>query len=154
MKRARYLVFFELIFVGFLCLTTFLFAIFVWQSGGDELGWAVPILAIFQIALTVVTLLVTHLTLRTVFRRGAAYEAPMIANSVAFRSVPVVMTALGIFHVLLLQVTTSAVREFGWSLTRDVLIYVFAFALLWHILTAWMLKHAPNEVEVPTQLSE
>src|SRR5690242_6155509 len=43
MKRARYLVFFELCFVGLLCLGTFLFALFA--LGAEDIGIAATLLA-------------------------------------------------------------------------------------------------------------
>ena len=78
MKRARYLVFFELCFVGLLCLGTFLFAVFA--LSGDDIGPAVVLLGLTQIGLALATLVVTHLTLRTVFRRGTHYQAGSIAD--------------------------------------------------------------------------
>src|SRR5215210_3816148 len=101
MKRARYLVFFELIFVGLLCLATFLFALLA--LSGEDIGLAATLLGLTQIALAVVTLLVTHLTLRTVFRRGSHYQAASIAESAPFKAVPVVIVGVGLFHMLLLQ---------------------------------------------------
>ena len=144
MKRARYLVFFELCFVGLLCLATFLFAVFVLSS---EVGPAATLLSFAQIALAFATLIVTHLTLRTVFRRGAQYQASTIAESAAFKAVPVVIVAVGLFHMLLLQVLAPGVAEFGWDFTRRALLYVFALALGWHIATSWLLHRAPPEPE-------
>ncbi|HEY3109759.1 MAG TPA: hypothetical protein VGL23_13450 [Chloroflexota bacterium] len=145
MKRARYLVFFELCFVGLLCLGTFLFALFA--LGGDEIGLVATLLGLAQIGLAFVTLLVTHLTLRTVFRRGARYQASTIAESAAFKAVPVVIVAIGLFHMLLLQVLSPGVAEFGWDFTRRALLYVFALALGWHIATSWLLHRAAPEPE-------
>jgi hypothetical protein len=149
MKRARYLVFLELCFVGFLCLSTFLFALFA--LSGDDIGIAATLLGLAQIGLAFATLIVTHLTLRTVFRRGARYEAATIADSAAFRSVPVVVVGVGLFHMLLLQVLSPGVSEFGWDFTRRALIYVFALALGWHIATSWLLRRAPTEGDVETE---
>ena len=143
MKRARYLVFFELCFVGLLCLGTFLFAIFALTS--EDAGPAVTLLGLAQIGLAFATLLVTHLTLRTVFRRGARYQAAAIAESAAFKAVPVVIVAVGLFHMLLLQVLSPGLAEFGWDFTRRALLYVFALALGWHIATSWLLHRAPPE---------
>jgi hypothetical protein len=146
MKRARYLVFFELCFVGLLCLGTFLFALFVlFPVGGEDVGVAATLLGLAQIGLAFVTLLVTHLTLRTVFRRGTRYQPATIAESAAFRAVPVVIVAVGLFHMLLLQVLSPGVAEFGWDFTRRALLYVFALALGWHIATSWLLHRAPPE---------
>jgi len=144
-KRARYLVFFELCFVGLLCLGAFLFALFA--LSGDEIGLAATLLGLAQIGLACATLLVTHLTLRTVFRRGAQYQASTIAESAAFKAVPVVIVAVGLFHMLLLQVLAPGVAEFGWDFTRRALLYVFALALGWHIATSWLLHRAPPEPE-------
>ena len=143
MKRARYLVFLELCFVGLLCLATFLYAIFVLSYAG--VGAAATLLSLAQIGLAVATLLVTHLTLRTVFRRGAQYEAASIAASAAFSAIPVVIVADGLFHMLLLQVVPPSLSEFGWVFTRSALIYIFLLALGWHIVTAWLLKRTPAE---------
>jgi hypothetical protein len=145
MKRARYLVFFELCFVGLLCLGTFLFAVFA--LSGEEVGVAVTLLGLAQIGLAFATLLVTHLTLRTVFRRGTHYQAAAIADSAPFKAVPVVIVAVGLFHMLLLQVLAPGVAEFGWDFTRRALLYVFALALGWHVATAWLLNRAPPEPE-------
>ena len=145
MKRARYLVFFELCFVGLLCLGTFLVALFA--LSGDDVGVAVTLLGLAQIALAFATLIVTHLTLRTVFRRGTSYEPSSIADSAAFKAVPVVIVAVGLFHMLLLQVLSPGMSEFGWDFTRRALIYVFALALGWHIATSWLLRRAPAEPE-------
>jgi hypothetical protein len=144
-RRARYLVFFELCFVGLLCLSTFLFALFA--LGGEEIGVVATLLGLAQIGLALATLLVTHLTLRTVFRRGARYQASTIADSAAFKAVPVVIVAVGLFHMLLLQVLSPGVAEFGWDFTRRALLYVFALALGWHIATSWLLHRAPPEPE-------
>jgi hypothetical protein len=143
-KRARYLVFFELCFVGFLCLATFLFAVFVLASA-DDLGPAAALLSVAQIVLAFATLIVTHLTLRTVFRRGVSYEAATIASSAAFSAIPVVIVADGLFHVLLLQVVPPSLAEVGWVFTRSALIYIFGLALIWHLATAWLLKRSPPE---------
>jgi hypothetical protein len=145
MKRARYLVFVELCFVGLLCLGTFLFALFALM--GEDVGAAATLLGLAQIGLGFATLLVTHLTLRTVFRRGARYQAAAIADSAPFRAVPVVIVAVGLFHMLLLQVLSPGVAEFGWDFTRRALLYAFALALGWHIATAWLLHRAPPEPE-------
>ena len=145
MKRARYLVFFELCFVGLLCLGTFLFAVFA--LSGDEVGPVATLLALTQIGLAFATLLVTHLTLRTVFRRGSHYQASTIAESAAFKAVPVVIVGIGLFHMLLLQVLSPGLAEFGWDFTRRALLYVFALALGWHIATSWLLHRAPDEPE-------
>jgi uncharacterized membrane protein len=143
-KRARYLVFFELCFVGLLCLATFLFAIFV-LSAGEDVGAAATLLSLAQIVLAFATLVVTHLTLRTVFRRGSQYEAPAIAASAAFAAIPVVIVADGLFHMLLLQVVPASLGEVGWVFTKSALIYIFGLALLWHIMTAWLLRRTPPE---------
>src|SRR5205807_1876999 len=103
--------FFELCFVGLLCLATFLFAVFVLS---DDVGVAATILSLAQIGLAFATLIVTHLTLRTVFRRGSQYDAAAIAGSAAFSAIPVVIVADGLFHMLLLQVVPPALSEFGW----------------------------------------
>jgi hypothetical protein len=145
LKRARYLVFFELCFVGLLCLGTFLFALFA--LGGEELGVAATLLALAQIGLAAVTLLVTHLTLRTVFRRGSRYQPSTIAESAAFKAVPVVIVGVGLFHMLLLQVLSPGMAEFGWDFTRRALLYVFVLALGWHVATSWLLHRAPPEPE-------
>ena len=145
MKRARYLVFFELCLVGLLCLGTFLFALFA--LGGEEIGLAATLLGLAQIGLAFATLLVTHLTLRTVFRRGAHYQAAAIADSAPFKAVPVVIVAVGLFHILLLQVLSPGVAEFGWDFTRRALLYVFALALGWHVATSWLLHRAPPEAD-------
>jgi hypothetical protein len=145
MKRARYLVFLELCFVGLLCLATFLFALFA--LSGEDIGVVATVLGLTQIGLAFATLIVTHLTLRTVFRRGSSYQASSIADSAAFRTVPVVIVAVGLFHMLLLQVLSPGVAEFGWDFTRRALIYVFALALGWHIATSWLLNRAPPEPE-------
>ena len=145
MKRARYLVFFELCFVGLLCLGTFLFALFA--LSGEEVGLAATLLGLTQIGLALATLVVTHLTLRTVFRRGSRYQASTIAESAPFRAVPVVIVGVGLFHMLLLQVLSPGVAEFGWDFTRRALLYVFALALGWHIATSWLLHRAPPEPE-------
>ena len=145
MKRARYLVFFELCFVGLLCLGTFLFALFA--LSGEDVGVVATLLGSVQIGLAFVTLLVTHLTLRTVFRRGARYQAAAIAESASFRAVPVVIVAVGLFHMLLLQVLSPGLAEFGWDFTRRALLYVFALALGWHIATSWLLHRAAPEPE-------
>ncbi len=142
MKRARYLVFLELCFVGLLCLATFLFSVFVLTG---EVGIAATLLALAEIALAFVTLIVTHFTLRTVFRRGAKYEGSDIAASAWFAAIPVVVVADGLFHMLLLQVVPSALGEVGWVFTKSALIYIFALALGWHIVTAWLLKRTPPE---------
>lgn len=144
MKKARYLVFFELCFVGLLCLATFLFAIFV-LSDGDNLNAPATLLSCAQIVLAFATLIVTHLTLRTVFRRGSQYDAATIAGSVAFSAIPIVIVADGLFHMLLLQVVPPSLAEFGWVFTRSALIYIFALALGWHLATAWLLKRTPPE---------
>ena len=143
MKRARYLVFFELCFVGLLCLATFLFAIFVLSS--EDVGVAADLLSLAQIGLALTTLIVTHLTLRTVFRRGSQYDAATIAGSAAFSAIPVVIVADGLFHMLLLQVVPSNLGEVGWVFTKSALIYIFGLALVWHIVTAWLLKRTPPE---------
>lgn len=143
MKRARYLVFFELCFVGLLCLATFLFAIFVMSY--PDVGVAATLLSLAQIGLAVTTLLVTHLTLRTVFRRGSQYDAGSIAGSAAFAAIPVVVVADGLFHMLLLQVVPPSLSEVGWVFTRSALIYIFALALGWHVVTAWLLKRTSPE---------
>jgi hypothetical protein len=142
MKRARYLVFFELCFVGLLCLATFLFAIFVLSDG---VGAIATLLSLAQIGLAFTTLIVTHLTLRTVFRRGSEYDAPTIASSAAFSAIPVVIVADGLFHILLLQVIPPNLAEFGWVFTNTALIYIFGLALVWHVTTAWLLKRTPPE---------
>jgi hypothetical protein len=147
MKRARYLVFFELCFTGLLCLATFLFAIFVLGGANEEIGVVGTLLSFAQIALAFITLIVTHVTLRTVFRRGSSYQASSIAASGGFKAVPVVIAAVGLFHVLLLQVCPPGLREFGWNFTMNGLIYIFTLALGWHLVTAYMLKHAPDEAE-------
>src|SRR5437016_13235146 len=118
MKRARYMVFLELCFVGLLCLATFLFAVFVLSGSVDGVGVAATLLGLAQIGLAFATLLVTHLTLRTVFRRGARYQAAAIADSAPFKAVPVVIVAVGLFHMLLLQVLSPGMAEFGWDFTR------------------------------------
>jgi hypothetical protein len=143
MKRARYMVFFELCFVGLLCLGTFLFAVFA--LGAEDVGVVATLLGLTQIGLAFATLLVTHLTLRTVFRRGTSYQASTIADSAAFRAVPVVIVGVGLFHMLLLQVLSPGMAEFGWDFTRRALIYVFALALGWHLVTSWLLHRAPPE---------
>jgi hypothetical protein len=148
-RRARYLVFFELCFVGVLCLATFLFALFAMNGSDEGAGWLAVLLAWGQIALAFVTLLITHLTLRTVFRRGSRYEASAIASSAAFRSVPLVVIALGAFHLLLLEAGPSGIRSFGWDFTIDRLSYIFAVALGWHVVTAWLLSRAPPEPDEP-----
>jgi hypothetical protein len=143
MKRARYLVFFELCFVGLLCLGTFLFALFA--LSGEDIGLVATLLGLAQIGLAFATLLVTHLTLRTVFRRGAHYQATSIAESASFKAVPVVIVGVGLFHMLLLQVLSPGMAEFGWDFTRRALIYIFALALGWHVATSWLLHRAPAE---------
>ena len=143
MKRARYLVFFELCFVGLLCLATFLFAIFVLSS--EDVGIAADLLSLAQIGLAITTLIVTHLTLRTVFRRGSQYDAAAIGASAAFSAIPVVIVADGLFHMLLLQVVPPSLGEVGWVFTKSALIYIFGLALVWHIATAWLLKRTPPE---------
>jgi len=91
--------------------------------------------------------IVTHLTLRTVFRRGAQYDAAAIAGSAAFAAIPVVIVADGLFHMLLLQVLSPGMAEFGWDFTRRALLYVFVLALGWHVATSWLLHRAPPEPE-------
>lgn len=151
MKRARYLVFFELIFVGLLCLATFLFALFALSASTEGVGIAATLLSFVQIGLAVVTLLVTHFTLRTVFRRGAVFDNATIADSPPFRLVPVVIVALGLFHILLLQVSPPGMREFGMAFTRDRMIYIFGLALFWHIATARLLRRPmPAEESEPS----
>ena len=61
MKRARYMVFLELCFVGLLCLATFLFAVFVLSGSVDGVGVAATLLSLAQIGLAFATLLVTPL---------------------------------------------------------------------------------------------
>src|SRR5581483_5449851 len=138
------MVFFELCFVGLLCLATFLFSVFV-LTGAADVGVAATLLALAEIALEFIHLLVTHFTLRTVVRRGTKYEAGDIAGSAWFAAIPVVVVADGLFHMLLLQVVPSALGEVGWVFTKSALIYIFALALGWHIVTAWLLKRTPPE---------
>ncbi|TAK23237.1 MAG: hypothetical protein EPO26_08230 [Chloroflexota bacterium] len=140
MHRARYLVFLELCFVGLWCLATFLFALFALTT---EDGWISRVIGFVQICLTFVTLLVTHLTLRTVFRRGANFTAQAIAASTAFRAVPVIVIAVGVLHYALLVVSSAPFGEFGWEFTLYRLSYVFALAVGWHAVTAWFLSRAP-----------
>lgn len=147
MKRARYLVFVELCFTGLLCLATFLFAVFALAGTNETVGPIATVLALVQIALAFATLIVTHVTLRTVFRRGTSYQASAIAVSGGFKAVPVVIVGVGLFHLLLLQVSPPGLREFGWNFTMNGLIYIFTLALGWHVATAYLLKRAPDEPE-------
>ena len=57
------------------------------------------------------------------------------------------IVAVGLFHMLLLQVLSPGMAEFGWDFTRRALLYIFALALGWHIATSWLLHRSPPEPE-------
>ncbi|MBM4417448.1 MAG: hypothetical protein FJ033_03925 [Chloroflexi bacterium] len=140
--RTRYLVFFELCFVGLWCLAAFLFALYSFMS--DE-GPLTRLLALVQVALTVVTLLVTHVTLRTVFRRDSSVTSSGIARSGAFRAVPWVVLSLAVAHLLLIWSASDPFREFAWGYSLSTLAYVLALALGWHYFTHLMLARAGDD---------
>ncbi len=128
--------------MGLWCLAAFLFALYSFMS--DE-GPLTRLLALVQVGLTVATLLVTHVTLRTVFRRDSTVSSSGIARSSAFRAVPWVVLSLALAHLLLIWSASEPFREFAWGYSLSTLVYVLALALGWHFFTHLMLARSGDD---------